>query len=290
MSEALTPVRSTLEDTSRDSPGRQSPHLKTGRVKALVGSNPTPSAYLHTHARPPDATIVRVLSVFLLPARRRAEGRDLRFFVALPVNVVLGQGERFGQVFLVHDVVPAKDAVGFVAADSHGDVLRYAGAHHVTDRGAPEIVKESAFVARLLARMKCILPGDPEGTQRLAAAMEDEGAFRTSKSGAVANQFEQLARQLEHAALLVLAAGAAQTDSPDLRIDIAPLERRNFALSPTRQEREAGSVEQSGDYHRFVGGIRLLWFAGARGARVRIARRQGGSRARRRPAVVRCTV
>ena len=45
MSEALTSDRSTLDGTSGNGPGRHSPHLKTGRVKALVGSNPTPSAF-----------------------------------------------------------------------------------------------------------------------------------------------------------------------------------------------------------------------------------------------------
>jgi hypothetical protein len=44
MSEALTPVRSPLDGTSGDSPGRPTPHLKTGNAQAFVGSNPTPSA------------------------------------------------------------------------------------------------------------------------------------------------------------------------------------------------------------------------------------------------------
>jgi hypothetical protein len=41
-SEAPIPVRGTLEGMNTDSPGRGSPHLKTGRVKALVGSKCPP--------------------------------------------------------------------------------------------------------------------------------------------------------------------------------------------------------------------------------------------------------
>ena len=45
MSEALSPDRGALDGTSGDSPGRHSPHLKTGSPQGLVGSNPTPSAF-----------------------------------------------------------------------------------------------------------------------------------------------------------------------------------------------------------------------------------------------------
>ena len=45
MSEASCPYRGALDGTERDTPGRLVSHLKTGRARALVGSNPTPSAH-----------------------------------------------------------------------------------------------------------------------------------------------------------------------------------------------------------------------------------------------------
>ena len=46
MPETLSPYKTTLDGTKRDALGRPVAHLKTGSPQGLVGSNPTPSAFV----------------------------------------------------------------------------------------------------------------------------------------------------------------------------------------------------------------------------------------------------
>ena len=63
------PDRTTPNDTGQQHPSRAPPHLKTGRAQALVGSNPTPSAF--AKGRRPDG-----LSVWMSATARLVSGHS----------------------------------------------------------------------------------------------------------------------------------------------------------------------------------------------------------------------
>jgi hypothetical protein len=59
---------------------------------------------------------------------------------------------RFPNIIFPDNVIPVKNAPRLVAGDGHGDLLRHPGSDHVSDRSAPQIVKELACYPCIFAR------------------------------------------------------------------------------------------------------------------------------------------
>src|SRR5579883_783226 len=105
--------------------------------------------------------------------RRRRNRLDFRS-VCLRAKMSLQKLTGLRSIRVVHDILAVENASRLVTAEFHRYALRDAGAHHVSNRSAPEIVHNDAAKSGLLT---CRVPGFPEVADRLPIIMKDVWAL-----------------------------------------------------------------------------------------------------------------
>src|SRR5581483_12295001 len=107
--------------------------------------------------------------------RRRRNRLDFRS-ICLRAKMSLQKLTGLRSIRVVHDVVAVEHAAGLVAAEFHRNAFGDAGAHHVANRSAPEIVNDNTAESSLPARC---FPSLSKIADRFTVVLKHIPAIRT---------------------------------------------------------------------------------------------------------------
>jgi len=161
------------------------------------------------------------------------------------------------QVSIADDIIAIEHAARLVAAQFHRHAFGNAGADHVPDGGAAEVVRNTtratggepgAAPIVVEAGGRDRMPGpEPDvavlGGHVVEEDVLDDNALPTlnpiSSFALRLQQILQLRCQVEYATFEILRRPWVQTDLTGLHVDLPPLQRQDLAVdAPTRNERE----------------------------------------------------
>ena len=183
------------------------------------------------------------------PRRRRRRSRT-----------VLQTARGIPQVAIADDVVAVEHAPSLITAQRHGHALRHAGANHVSDGCAPQVMRDAAWTPRLDPGAA---PGMVEaaGRDRVSSEKRDISGLRRSvvkkhmlddhvlltldsvgRLPLIRQQLLQLRSQVENTTFHVLRRSRIQSNLAGLQIDLPPLQWQDLAVDPP-----AGNVREGYD-------------------------------------------